>query len=350
MSEEKGGGPRNLNTIKATGFCLSSPFHQRPRSFTCICWAQLTLFTKWIPLQSFTRLDMATISELSENSLTALNELVSSKRLSRHEKEVSLENWQDEIWRLKVWVRNTGAHKAGQSSMEYRLRDSQLLLYQTVKLLLRIHELLTDLREILDEEDMGENLYEDKHGGSLEESEDNIDNGTEIQYIHKSLGEVISYLHRISTTILRIPYDNELVGTDKLQAHTTSNALPLASSLTVLTMTALQASQSLYNMISTQESDRSSWELGQGLAAFNSALEGLQELYFEHEAALISLKLPLCHCAKVCREFEAIIGSNQKHIRGWAKTDQKRIDLQNLNIMLSEYRATISIALGLMAL
>jgi hypothetical protein len=290
---------------------------------------------------------MATISELSENSLTALNELVLSGGLSRHEKEVSLDNWQDEICRLKVWVRNTGAHQAGRLSMEYRLRDSQLLYYQTVKLMVRIRELLTDLREILDEEDIGGSLYEDKLGGSLEESEDSIDNVAEIQYIHKSLREIISYLNRISSAILRVPYDNELVGTDRVQANAASNALPLASSMTVLTRIAHQASQSLYNTIFTQESARSCREIGGRLVALNNALEGLQELDFEHEAALMSLKLPLCHCAKLCREFEAVIDSNQQHIRGWTRTGQKQIDL---NTALSEYEVTIRIALGLVAL
>jgi hypothetical protein len=294
-----------------------------------------------------TGLVMATISELSESSLTAFNQLVLSGRLSRHEKDVTLENWQDEICRLKVWVRNTGAHQAGQLSMEYRLRDSQLLYYQTVKLLVRIRELLTDLKEILDEEDTGGSLYEDKHGGSLEESEDSIDNGAEIQYIHKSLREITSYLNRISTAILRVPYDNELVGTDKVQAYAASNALPLASSMTVLTRIAHQASQSLYNIISTQDLARSCREIGRRLVALNNALEGLQELDFEHEAALMSLKLPLCHCAKLCQDFAAMIDSNQQRIRGWTRTGQRQMDL---NTALSEYEVTIRIALGLVAL
>ncbi|KAJ0415837.1 hypothetical protein BJY00DRAFT_292766 [Aspergillus carlsbadensis] len=293
---------------------------------------------------------MATILELSDQSLNLFKQVISLEGLARPENVVSQEIWQDEMCRFQAWVRNTGAYEGGQSSMDYRLRNSQSLYIQTVKLLVRLQELLTDLKEILEEEHISGGGYDDEPGESLEESDEDISNGAEIQHIHRNLREIISYLNRMSIAILRVPYDDQVTDTDNLRVAAASNTPIHASSPLVLTKIALHAIQSLYTLMSTQESERTSRELCEGLAELKNTLEGLQEADFEQEATLMLLKLPLCHCAKVCRELEGVTSFDQKPSLDRAESNQKQIDVQNLKSSFFEYKATISIALGFVAL
>ena len=49
-----------------------------------------------------------------------------------------------QLARFQVWAGNIGAHQTGESSLEYRLRDSSRLKNQVVKLLNELHKSLEE--------------------------------------------------------------------------------------------------------------------------------------------------------------------------------------------------------------
>ena len=89
---------------------------------------------------------MVAISELLQGCLHQFLSLINSGTLADHTEEVPLQEWTDELGRLRVWAANIGAHQTRQSSLEYRLRDASHIKSQIVRLLELFQELLTDLK------------------------------------------------------------------------------------------------------------------------------------------------------------------------------------------------------------
>lgn len=140
-----------------------------------------------------------TALKLMEASLSKFNKLITSDSLANHEDEVPLESWRDELSRFHVWIRTVGDHQDGQGSLIYRLTCESHLYSQTVRLLESFWELLADLEDALS----GANPSDDSQDEEFEDEEgtDSIDEFTEIQHIHKTMKETLSYLNRVSAVI-----------------------------------------------------------------------------------------------------------------------------------------------------
>ncbi|CAK7229615.1 hypothetical protein SBRCBS47491_007310 [Sporothrix bragantina] len=138
---------------------------------------------------------------------------------------------ENDFARFKVWAGNIGAHKKGQSSMEYRLRDASHIQKEVLRLLGQLGELLKEACTIVkgervpwdklpeddddddsDEEGLDEFDYEfdyDRDDNSLEntpaEINDDEDNdgfpSTEMEQIVRNVGDIISCLLRLSVAI-----------------------------------------------------------------------------------------------------------------------------------------------------
>ncbi|KAJ5405651.1 hypothetical protein N7465_006935 [Penicillium sp. CMV-2018d] len=146
-----------------------------------------------------TNLSDTTALKLMEASLSKFNKLITSDSLAKHEDEVPLESWRDELSRFHVWVRTSGDHQDGQGSLIYRLTCEPHLYSQTVRLLESFQELLADLGRALS----GANSNDDSQDEENKDKEetDTIDGLTEIQHIRKNIRETLSYLNRVSAVI-----------------------------------------------------------------------------------------------------------------------------------------------------
>ncbi|CAI7674308.1 unnamed protein product [Penicillium viridicatum] len=140
-----------------------------------------------------------TALKLMEASLSKFNKLITSDSLAKHEDEVPLESWRDELSRFHVWVRTVGDHQDGQGSLIYRLACEPHLYSQTVRLLESFQELLADLGDALSGLNPSDNCHDEENED--EEGTDSIGGFTEIQHIHKNMRETLSYLNRASTVI-----------------------------------------------------------------------------------------------------------------------------------------------------
>ncbi|CAI7674020.1 unnamed protein product [Penicillium discolor] len=134
--------------------------------------------------------------KLMETSLSKFNKLITSDSLAKHEDEVPLESWRDELSRFHVWVSTAGDHQDGQGSLIYRLTCEPHLYSQTVRLLKSFQELLADLGDALSGANLSDESQDEE--GEDEEGTDSIDEFTEIQHIHKTMKETLSYLNRVS--------------------------------------------------------------------------------------------------------------------------------------------------------
>ena len=117
--------------------------------------------------------------------------------------------WQDELGRLRMWAANIGAHQTGQSSLDYRLRDSSHIRQQIIKLLDEIVERLKDVRNAIEE-------GEDEDVESLDDSSSETEgSGTEIQQLRKGIAIIIDCLFQMSM-LVRKPAQHDLrVGSRK---------------------------------------------------------------------------------------------------------------------------------------
>ncbi|CAF9934632.1 MAG: hypothetical protein HETSPECPRED_009301 [Heterodermia speciosa] len=108
---------------------------------------------------------------------------------------LSIGHWEDELGRLRMWAANIGAHRVGQSSLDYRLRDASHIQQQILKLLEIIRRRLKDAREILDEAGEGDN-------DSSSDGEESIeDEPSEIAQMQDSVATMISCLFQMSMLI-----------------------------------------------------------------------------------------------------------------------------------------------------
>ncbi|KAL4899992.1 hypothetical protein BDW74DRAFT_183131 [Aspergillus multicolor] len=168
---------------------------------------------------------MPTISELLHSCLKQFAKLFSLDALAqiRDLTEIPLQAWKDELGRLRVWAANIGAHQKGQSSLDYRLRDSSHIRLQTIKVLEATKTLLEDIENILlgssepGETSLDEELEMQSLCAELELDLGNPSSGrTELQDAYQSLVNKISQLFDISMTIRRPTHHDRLIGTEKI--------------------------------------------------------------------------------------------------------------------------------------
>ncbi|KAL8776140.1 MAG: hypothetical protein Q9213_008380 [Squamulea squamosa] len=87
--------------------------------------------------------------------------------------KLSVSNWEDERGRLRMWAANIGAHQTGQSSLDFRLRDSSQIKDQVIKLLENLNAQLKDTGTVLtdgEESDL-ESIYGSDSGNEEPQSE-----------------------------------------------------------------------------------------------------------------------------------------------------------------------------------
>ena len=102
-----------------------------------------------------------------------------------------------------MWAANIGAHQTGQSSLDFRLRDSSHIRQQILKLLKDLLERLRDVRNAIEDD-------EDDEIESLEDgSSDNEAPQTEIQQIHGNVATIINCLFQMSM-LIRKPAQHDL--------------------------------------------------------------------------------------------------------------------------------------------
>ncbi|KAJ0413235.1 hypothetical protein BJY00DRAFT_306460 [Aspergillus carlsbadensis] len=130
--------------------------------------------------------------------------------------------------------------------------------------------------------------------------------------------------------------------------------LSVASGIIALSGFALQATKSLFQTIeSIRNSKRSVRELRDEVEALCQTLEILTQLATEYEVELSALKLPLFRCGVVCQELSDLISQCVKHtdeqkssLRDWTRLQYMGEDITNYRNVLSNYKATINIAIG----
>lgn len=122
----------------------------------------------------------------------------------KESERLQVQTWQDELGRLRIWAANIGAHQTGQSSLDFRLRDSSHIQDQIIKLLEELLKRLEDVRLVIAE---GEEEDVESLGGSSSEDEDSQ---TEIQQIRKSVATIINCLFQMSI-LVRKPAPHDLL-------------------------------------------------------------------------------------------------------------------------------------------
>ncbi|OQD64427.1 hypothetical protein PENPOL_c007G06898 [Penicillium polonicum] len=191
---------------------------------------------------------MVAISELLHGCLHQFLSLINSGTLADHTEEVPLQEWTDELGRLRVWAANIGAHQTRQSSLEYRLRDASHIKSQIVRLLEQFQELLTDLKDVLEEssdDEAQDHQFEDLGDSETENST------TEVQEIHQSLVKTIDQLYQMSMIIRKPAQHDRLVGTKKMDSEPfqfwakqhTSSKYPNADALAIDRISSAMARQ-----------------------------------------------------------------------------------------------------------
>ncbi|KAL8926545.1 MAG: hypothetical protein Q9208_002872 [Pyrenodesmia sp. 3 TL-2023] len=114
-----------------------------------------------------------------------------------------LQDWEDERGRLRLWAANIGAHQTGQSSLNFRLRDSSHIQEQIIKLLGSLTQKLRDSKLVLAEgEDPDVESFED----SLSENEEPQ---TELEQLRETVANIINCLFRMSI-LVRKPAQHDI--------------------------------------------------------------------------------------------------------------------------------------------
>ncbi|KAJ5977108.1 hypothetical protein N7501_000450 [Penicillium viridicatum] len=191
---------------------------------------------------------MVAISELLQGCLHQFLSLINSGTLADHTEEVPLQEWTDELGRLRVWAANIGAHQTRQSSLEYRLRDASHIKSQIVRILEQFQELLIDLKDVLEEssdDEAQDHQFEDLGDSETENST------TEVQEIHQSLVKTIDQLYQMSMIIRKPAQHDRLVGTKKMDSEPfqfwakqhTSSKYPNADALAIDRISSAMARQ-----------------------------------------------------------------------------------------------------------
>ena len=105
--------------------------------------------------------------------------------------------WQDELGRLRLWAANIGAHRTGQSSLEFRLRDSSHICQQVTTLLLDLRQIFQEVEEVLDSLSNGQNSLMERDNTS----DDDYDTGEELTQLHGNIVTIINCLFQMSMLV-----------------------------------------------------------------------------------------------------------------------------------------------------
>ena len=108
-----------------------------------------------------------------------------------------LSRWQDELGRLRLWAANIGAHRTGQSSLEFRLKDSSHIRQQVMNLLLDLEQMFQEVEEVLDSLSNGQ----DSHMEGNNTSDDDYDTGEDLTQLHSNVVTVINCLFQMSMLV-----------------------------------------------------------------------------------------------------------------------------------------------------
>lgn len=133
-----------------------------------------------------------------------------------------------------------------------------------------------------------------------------------------------------------------------------ADPISLASGLLTLTAFAFQSSKSLYQSVeSFQKCPRSIRDLKEELEALDGVLRSLHEIASNGNIDLTGLKLPLLRCGNACRDLETLVikctthsSGSKTSVRDWAKLQYMGKDIVGFQMMLADYKSTISIALA----
>ena len=114
-----------------------------------------------------------------------------------------VQDWRDELGRLRMWAANIGAHQAGQSSLDFRLRDASHIRQQVIKLL---NDILQRLREA---KDLIENGEDDDVESLDEDSSEDENPKSEAQQLRGSVAILINCLFQMSI-LIRKPAQHDI--------------------------------------------------------------------------------------------------------------------------------------------
>ena len=121
---------------------------------------------------------------------------------TKNPEELRVQTWRDELGRLRMWAGNIGAHQSGQSSLDFRLRDSSHIRDKIISLLEDLPQRLQDVKEVILE-------GEDEDLVNLEESDSEQEpSQTQIQQLRENVGTIISCLFEMSM-LVRTPARND---------------------------------------------------------------------------------------------------------------------------------------------
>ena len=142
-------------------------------------------------------------------SLKTFNDFTEqAQSLTLHQAEIlNAERWNDELGRLRVWAANIGAHKIGQSSLDFRLRDSSHIRNQIIKLLKSVGDSIGMAQELL-----GEDPDSDQGGSSDTDDESiNHDAASVMQEVQSRVAAIIKSLFQMSMLVRKpAPHDFRL--------------------------------------------------------------------------------------------------------------------------------------------
>lgn len=108
---------------------------------------------------------------------------------------LSIPGWEDERGRLRMWAANIGAHQTGQSSLDFRLRDSSQIQQQVRRLLENLARHLEDARTVLTE---GEDSDVESINGS---DSGNEEPQSELQQLRSNVASLVKCLFEISVLV-----------------------------------------------------------------------------------------------------------------------------------------------------
>ncbi|KAL8790018.1 MAG: hypothetical protein Q9195_006567 [Heterodermia aff. obscurata] len=121
-----------------------------------------------------------------------------AESLILHQAEIlNAERWNDELGRLRIWAANIGAHKIGQSSLDFRLRDASHIRDQIIKLLNSVDDSIRMAQELL-----GEDPDRDQ-GGSSDTDDESIDDDAAsiMQEVQSRVAAIIKSLFQMSMLV-----------------------------------------------------------------------------------------------------------------------------------------------------
>ncbi|KAL3477292.1 hypothetical protein BJX99DRAFT_126275 [Aspergillus californicus] len=144
----------------------------------------------------------ASISSLVVGCLREIGQV--QQLLSSPDNQTLATLWKDELGRLRIWTANVGAHQAGLSSLEYRLRDASHIKDQIFRLVKRLHRACTDTRDVL-----AGILTDDELSDS---GSDGANGEDEMEMIYNSIRDTINCLFQMSMVIRQPAHHDRFLG------------------------------------------------------------------------------------------------------------------------------------------